>query len=97
MTAKKKPRTRRTQVASAAPLTKSDLIAMNYATKSDLVSMNYVTKSDLQTSNAALHSELKTTRDEIFAYIDLKLEQLVHDFRGIFSDRTAQQGEKIQN
>jgi len=44
-----------------------------------------------------LRSEMNTMREDILVYIDLRLEQLVHDFNGIFHDRTVQHDEKIEN
>jgi hypothetical protein len=50
-----------------------------------------------KSSPPATQADLEKLKGEIFRYLDLKIEQLQHDFRGIFADRTAQQGQQINN
>lgn len=48
-------------------------------------------------SPPATQEDLETLKKEIFRYFDLKTEQLQHDFRGIFADRTVQHGDRIKD
>lgn len=62
-----------------------------------------VTKADLarveskliKHFDSKLTSQITDAKSELIRYIDLKNEQLLYDFRGIFGDRTEQQDEKI--
>lgn len=45
--------------------------------------------------DTALQTHLSAMQSEFISYVDLKHEQLLYDFRGIFGDRTEQQNGKI--
>jgi len=53
-----------------------------------------VTQAILDTT---LQKHLSAMQSELISYVDLKHEQLLQDFRGIFADRTEQQNEKISD
>ncbi|MSR67769.1 hypothetical protein EXS65_03030 [Candidatus Peribacteria bacterium] len=54
-------------------------------------------KSDISQSELKLSSQISDSKSELIRYIDLKHEQLLYDFRGIFADKTSQQNDRIDN
>lgn len=54
-------------------------------------------RSEMKELSTELRGEMQTIKTEIFEYFDLKTEQNMHDFRGIFSDRTSQHTDTLKN
>lgn len=54
----------------------------------------FVTRKELQEELRAIKASLleasRASEERIMRYFDVKVEQLTHDFRGIFNDRTEQ-------
>ena len=48
-------------------------------------------------TSPATKEDLRESEQRIMRYFDVKTEQLVHDFKGIFSDRTEQHRDKLRD
>lgn len=87
----------------STPMTKNDLknALKKFATKSFMQKelKRFATKDDLKgfATKEDLHILRKEITREIIQGVNVRNENLLYDFRGVFSDRTVQHNEKLEN
>jgi hypothetical protein len=56
-----------------------------------------ITKQDLTQMEKRILRHFDEQKQDIFRHFDVKNEQLVHDFAGIFADRTSQHDDQLKD